>query len=80
MELLQYVNIVRKWIWLIILATALAAGSSLIASLLAVPIYRTTTTLIVSQIIENPNPNSAISTPASSWRKRTCSLSPKSPS
>jgi succinoglycan biosynthesis transport protein ExoP len=58
MELLQYFNIIRKWIWLIILATALAAGSSLIASLLAVPVYRTTTTLIVSQIIENPNPNS----------------------
>src|SRR6185295_19498854 len=38
--------------------TALAAGSSLMASLLAVPVYRTTTTLIVSQIIENPNPNS----------------------
>ena len=58
MELLQYINIIRKWIWLIILATTLAAGSSLIASLLAVPIYRTTTTLIVSQIINNPNPSS----------------------
>jgi len=58
MELLQYFNIIRKWIWLIILATSLAAGSSLIASTLAVPVYRTTTTLIVSQIINNPNPNS----------------------
>src|SRR5690242_18391986 len=58
MELLQYINIVRKWIWLIILATTLAAGSSLIASMLAVPVYQTTTTLIVSQIINNPNPNS----------------------
>src|SRR5258706_8849873 len=58
MELLQYINIIRKWIWLIILSTTLAAGSSLIASLLAVPVYQTTTTLIVSQIINNPNPNS----------------------
>jgi succinoglycan biosynthesis transport protein ExoP len=58
MELLQYINIVRKWVWLIILATTLAAGSSLIASTLAVPVYQTTTTLIVSQIINNPNPNS----------------------
>ena len=58
MELLQYINIVRKWIWLIILSTTLAAGSSLIASTLAVPVYQTTTTLIVSQIINNPNPNS----------------------
>jgi non-specific protein-tyrosine kinase len=57
MELLQYFNIIRKWIWLIILATSLAAGSSLIASMLAVPIYSTTTTLIISQIIQNPNPS-----------------------
>jgi len=56
MELLQYINIFRKWIWLIILSTTLAAGSSLIASMLAVPVYQTTTTLIVSQIINNPNP------------------------
>src|SRR5262249_55310665 len=58
MELRQYFIIIRKWIWLIILATTLAAGSSLIASTLAVPVYSTTTTLIVSQIINNPNPNS----------------------
>jgi len=58
MELLQYFNIIRKWIWLIVLATTLAAGSSLIASLVATPIYSTTTTLIVSQIISNPNPDS----------------------
>ncbi len=59
MELLQYLNVIRKWIWLIILATTLAAGSSLIASLLAVPVYKTTTTVIVSQITEsrNPDPN-----------------------
>jgi len=58
MELLHYLNTIRKWIWLIILATTLAAGSSLIASMLAVPIYRTTTTLMISQVIDNPNPNS----------------------
>ena len=57
MELLQYFNIIRKWIWLIILATSLAAGSSLIASMLAVPVYSTTTTLIIGQVIQNPNPS-----------------------
>ena len=59
MELMQYVNVVRKWIWLIVLSVALASGSSLIASLLATPIYRTTTTLMVSQTITNPNPESS---------------------
>ncbi len=58
MELLHYLTIIRKWFWLIVLATTLAAGSSLIASKLAVPVYRTTTTLIVSQVIEAANPNS----------------------
>src|SRR5215207_7004013 len=56
MELLHYLTIVRKWFWLILLATVLAAGSSYIASLLAVPVYRTTT-LMVSQIIESRNPD-----------------------
>lgn len=58
MELLHYINTIRKWIWLIVLATTLAAGSSLIASLVAIPIYSTTATLIVSQVISNPNPDS----------------------
>ena len=58
MELLHYINTIRKWIWLIVLATTLAAGSSLIASLVAIPVYSTTTTMIVSQVISNPNPDS----------------------
>src|SRR5262245_61941173 len=57
MELLHYLNIFRKWFWLILLATVLAAGSSFIASKLAVPVYRTTTTLMVSQVIESSNPD-----------------------
>lgn len=57
MELLQYLEVIRKWIWLIVLATVLAAVSSLIASLLTVPVYKTTTTLIISQVIQSPNPD-----------------------
>jgi non-specific protein-tyrosine kinase len=57
MELIQYLNIVRKWIWLVVLATVLAAGASLVASLFAVPIYRTTTTLIVSQVTQSRDPS-----------------------
>ena len=58
MELFKYIDVVRKWFWLIVLATALAAGSSLVASNMTTPIYRTTTTLMVSQITQNANPNS----------------------
>ncbi len=59
MELRPFLDVIRKWFWLIVLATVLAAGSSLIASLLAVPVYKTTTTIIVSQVIDsrNPDPN-----------------------
>lgn len=57
MELIRYLDVIRKWFWLIVLATVLATGSGLIASLLAIPVYRTSTTLIVGQTIENPNPN-----------------------
>ncbi len=58
MELFKYIEIVRKWFWLIFLATLLAAGSSYFVSKSQTPIYRTTTTLMVSQITQNSNPNS----------------------
>ena len=58
MELMQYVDVVRKWIWLIVLSTVLAAGTSLVASWLTTPVYKTSTTLMVSQTIQDPNPSS----------------------
>ena len=58
MELFKYLAIARKWFWLIFLATLLAAGSSYFVSIAQTPIYRTTTTLMVSQITQNSNPNS----------------------
>jgi polysaccharide biosynthesis transport protein len=57
MELIRYLEVLRKWFWLIVLAVALSAGSGFIASLLAVPVYRTTTTIMVGQSINDPNPN-----------------------
>jgi succinoglycan biosynthesis transport protein ExoP len=57
MELLQYLKIFRKWLWLFALAFVLGTGFSLIASFVAVPVYRTSTTLIVGQAIRDPNPN-----------------------
>jgi polysaccharide biosynthesis transport protein len=58
MELFKYFAIARKWFWLIFLATLLAAGSSFFVSKSQTPIYRTSTTLMVSQITQNSNPNS----------------------
>ncbi len=56
MELRQYFNTIRKWLWLIVLATAVAVVSSFIATRQQPPIYSSKTTLIVGSTIENPNP------------------------
>jgi capsular exopolysaccharide synthesis family protein len=56
MELRQYFNTVRKWLWLIVLATAVAALASFIATRQQPPIYSAKTTLVVGSTIENPNP------------------------
>jgi non-specific protein-tyrosine kinase len=59
MELRQILNLIGKWIWLVILSVAIAAGSSYFASRAATPLYRTKTTLMVGQATRNPDPNSA---------------------
>jgi capsular exopolysaccharide synthesis family protein len=45
MELRQYFAVVRKYLWLILLTTLLAAGSAFYISYTAPPVYRATTTL-----------------------------------
>jgi capsular exopolysaccharide synthesis family protein len=57
MELKQYLSVVWKWLWLIVLATGVAAGSSYLASRSATKVYQTSTTLMVGQMIQNPNPD-----------------------
>ena len=47
MELKRYLQIIRKWLWLITLGTLLAAGVSYGASSLLPPIYRASVSLLV---------------------------------
>lgn len=56
MELRQYFHTIRKWFWLIALATAVATASSFLATRQQPPIYAAKTTLMVGRTIENPNP------------------------
>jgi succinoglycan biosynthesis transport protein ExoP len=58
MELRQFIALVWKWMWLIVLSVVVAAGSSYLASKAATPLYRTTTTMMVGRVTENPDPNS----------------------
>jgi capsular polysaccharide biosynthesis protein len=48
MELLRYLQIVRKWAWLILLGTLLAGGVAFAVSSWLPPVYRAVTSLVVA--------------------------------
>lgn len=56
MELRQYIALFRKWAWLVILTTAIAAGSSFLYSRTIRPTYKAETTVMVGRVMDNPNP------------------------
>jgi succinoglycan biosynthesis transport protein ExoP len=58
MEIRQYLAVIWKWLWLIVLSTAIAAIPTFMASRSVPPIYQTTTTIMVGQSIESPDPDS----------------------
>jgi non-specific protein-tyrosine kinase len=55
MELRQYFEVVRKWLWLMILTVVVAAASSYVSSRRVTPQYRTMTTLMVGRVVESPD-------------------------
>ena len=57
MEIRQYLSVVVKWWWLILISVAVAAGSSFLATRAMAPTYQSRTTLMVGQVLQNPNPN-----------------------
>jgi capsular exopolysaccharide synthesis family protein len=56
MDLSQYVKRVLRWWWLIMICTGLAAGTSYYVSSRQTPVYQTTATLMVGQVIYKTNP------------------------
>ncbi len=56
MELRQYFNTIRKWWWLIALATLVATVASFLATRSQPLQYSSKTTLMVGRTLENPNP------------------------
>lgn len=57
MELRQYASVVWKWLWLIALATVVAAGSSFLVTREQSPTYVATTTLMVGQALQKQDVN-----------------------
>jgi capsular exopolysaccharide synthesis family protein len=53
MELRQYISLLVKWLWLMVLAVVIAAASSYVASKRVAPLYRTHSTLIVGRVTES---------------------------
>ncbi len=49
MELKQYLTILWRWAWLILIGTLLAAATAYIASLFIRPVYAASTTLLINQ-------------------------------
>lgn len=59
MDLKLYINRYIKWWWLILLSVVIASAASYFASKNTTPLYKTKTTLMVGNSIQNPDPNSA---------------------
>ncbi len=49
MELKQYASLLWRWAWMIVLATILAAGAAYITSSIQVPVYQSSTELLIDQ-------------------------------
>ena len=56
MQLKQYVVLFRRWAWLLILASIVAAGVSYLYSRTIQPIYRAQTMLLVGRAVQNTDP------------------------
>ncbi len=59
MEFKQYILPLRRWWWLLVAATLIAVVSSYLATLRQPPIYQTLSTLMIGQVITDPNPTGA---------------------
>ena len=58
MELRQYIAMLWRWMWLIVLAAGIAAVSSYLWNSRLPKIYQASALVLVGQSLENPNPNS----------------------
>ncbi|HVN55725.1 MAG TPA: polysaccharide biosynthesis tyrosine autokinase [Anaerolineaceae bacterium] len=57
MEVKSYLSPLAKWWWLLLISCALALGTSYYVVNKQPPIYKSTTTLLIGQMITNPNPS-----------------------
>jgi non-specific protein-tyrosine kinase len=58
MELTQYIRLVRRWFWLILLLALIAGGLSYLVNMNQPLVYQASTTISIGRYINAPNPNS----------------------
>ncbi len=59
MDILEYLNPLRRWWALLVLGTAVAVGAAFIALRQQPPVYQTRTALMIGRSLTDPNPNYA---------------------
>jgi non-specific protein-tyrosine kinase len=59
MELRQYAHTLLKWWWLIVISVVVATVSSFLGTRAIAPTYQASTTLMVGQSMQDPNPNAS---------------------
>jgi len=59
MEIIQYLRLLKKWLWLIIILAFIVGGISFVINTSSPPIYEAQTTIAIGHFIEAPNPDSS---------------------
>ena len=59
MELIEYIQLFRRWFWLVFLAAFVAGGLGFIAKSSQAPVYEAATKIIIGSILQNPDPDAA---------------------
>ena len=57
MELAEYIQLGRKWLWLLLIAAFIGGGASFIVNAGKPPVYAASTTVSIGRYIDSPNPN-----------------------
>lgn len=65
MEFLQYIRLVRKWLWLIAIAAFVAGGAAYVTNAQRPDLYTAQATLIIGQYLDDPNPTAGVINTAS---------------
>ena len=59
MEFTEYIRLLRKWFWLLLICGFIAGGISFIVNTGRPPIYSASTTISIGRYIDAPNPNTS---------------------